>query len=307
MKGRVYKIISTKTSEIYIGSTVQELKNRFKTHRSNAKTGKKEDLYECMRQNGIENFSIELLEEFEIISKSDLGVKEREYYKKLCPSLNMKSPAICTDKKYGRIYRLFYKDDTKFYIGSTTKNIKSRLGEHRHSSNTWTTPIYKFMRENGKENFEIECLEDMVPVDQLIVRENHWISELKPTLNKNINLCMTEKERDQLKYVKNREKRLQQVNTRRLLKRDEINAQKMEHYYANKDRINGKDKERRKELREKIIVPYEENPNFTQESLIKHTVFELKEIAKRLGLEVSPKLKTPLVEKILTQQTKIFK
>jgi len=52
---------------------------------------------------------------------------------------------------------------------------------------------------------------------------------------------------------------------------------------------------------------YEENPNFTNEYLTKHTVFELKEIAKRLGLNVSPKLKSPLIEKILKQQINIFK
>lgn len=308
MKGHIYKIINTKTTDIYIGSTVQELKNRFKTHRSNAKLGKKEDLYECMRKNGIENFSIELLEEFEIISKSDLGLKEKEYYQKFKPTLNMRTPTISRDKKYGRVYKLFYiKEITQFYIGSTTKNIKTRLREHSHTSLSSTTPIYTFMREKGKENFEIECLEDEIPFEQLISRENHWIREMKPTLNKNTNLCITEKERDHLKYIKNREKRLQQVNERRLLKRNEINAQKMEHYYANKDKINGKDKEKRRELREKVIMPYEENPNFTNESLTKYTVFELKEIAKRLGLKKSPKLKSPLIEKILKQQLNIFK
>jgi len=46
MKGRIYKIVNSKTNEIYIGSTTQELKNRFKTHRSNANLGRKEILYE---------------------------------------------------------------------------------------------------------------------------------------------------------------------------------------------------------------------------------------------------------------------
>ena len=104
------------------------------------------------------------------------------------------------------------------------------------------------MREKGRENFIIDCIEDNIPVDQLIIRENYWINELKPTLNKNTNLCMTEKERDRLKYIKNREKRLEQVKQRLIEKRDEINAQKREHYHANKERI-ARDSEMPRELK----------------------------------------------------------
>lgn len=100
------------------------------------------------------------------------------------------------------------------------------MGDHRSASNEGTTPFYTFMRENGKDNFDIECVEDNIPIDHLIVRENHWISELKPTLNKNLFLCRTEQERDKAKYLKNCEKIKKRVNDRRLLKRDEINAQK---------------------------------------------------------------------------------
>lgn len=307
MKGFIYKIVNTKTTDIYVGSTIQNIKNRFKTHKSNARVGKSEKLYDFMRNHGIDCFSIELIEEFELSSKSELGIKEQEYYNTLKPTLNMRLPTVSTDKKYGKIYRLsFSKDITKFYIGSTTKQINIRLAEHRHSSKTGTTPIYVFMREQGKENFTIDCLEDNIPIDQLIIRENHWISELKPTLNKNVNLCITDKERDRLKYIKNREKRLKQVNERRLLKRDEINEQKREHYKQNKDRISQKDKEKRHELRTKEIILYTEHPHFTEESLSSHTIFELKEIAKKLKLNHSPKLKDLIVQKILDQQKRLF-
>ena len=303
MKGFIYQIINTKTTDIYIGSTTQPIKNRFKTHKSNARIGKTEKLYDHMRTHGIEFFTVGLLEEFEISSKSDLGIKEKEYYEKLKPSLNMKTPSVSTDKKYGKIYCVsFTKDNTKFYIGSTIKNINSRLGEHRHASTKWTTPFYTFMKEQGKENFEIECLEDAIPIDQLITRENYWISELNPPLNKNTNLCMTDKDRDHLRYIKNKEKRLVQVNERRLIKRDEINTQKMEHYQANKDQINQKDKDKRKELREKEVVLYDQNPLFTKETLEQYNMFRLKEIAKRFGMKVSPKIKSSLIEKILDKQ-----
>lgn len=309
MKAYIYKVTSSKTTDFYVGSTIQELKNRFKTHKSDARLGKSKKLYECMRQYGIENFIIELLEEFEIDNKYDtkIGEKENEYYNKLNPPLNMITPKISEIKEFGRIYRINYKDDEKFfYIGSTKKQLNDRLSAHRSASINGMTPFYKFMREKGKENFNIEYIEDNVPIDKLILRENYWINEIKPTLNKNINLCITEKERDKLKYIKNREKRLEQVNKRRLLKRDEINTQKREHYHLNKEKISNKDKEKRKELRETVFEIYKESPNFTEESLNKYTVFELKGIAKRFGLKVSPKIKDKLINKILDKQ-RLFK
>lgn len=310
MKAYIYKITSSKTDDFYIGSTIQELRNRFKTHKSDAKLGKDKKLYECMRNHGIENFKIELMEEFEIDNKRDpkIGEKELYYFNKFDPPLNVISPNISQNKSEGRIYSVKYKDDEKyFYIGSTEKEINERLSDHRSASIKGTTPFYTFMREKGRENFIIECIENNIPVGQLISREDYWIKQLNPTLNKNKNLCITEKERDRLKYIKNREKRLEQVNKRRLEKRDEINTQKREHYNANKERISEADKQKRKELREIEMEIYKESPKFTEEMLNKYTIFELKVIAKGFGLKFSPRLKEPLISKILATQKDMFK
>ena len=309
MKAYIYKISSFKTTDFYIGSTIQELRNRFKTHRSDAKLGKEKKLYDCMRQHGIENFKIELLEEFEIENKRDpkLGQKELEYFNKLEPPLNMIAPRIPVLKEFGRIYCVKYKDDEKyFYIGSTQKEINERLSAHKSASINGKTLFYNFMKEKGRENFIIDCIEDNIHVDQLIIRENYWINHLKPTLNKNTNLCITEKERDRLKYIKNREKRLEQVKQRLIKKRDEINAQKRKHYHENKERISESDKQKRKKLKETEFDIYKECPNFTEEILNKYTIFELKGISKMFGLKVSPKLKGPLINKILDKQKHMF-
>lgn len=310
MKAYIYKISSSKTGEFYVGSTIQELKNRFKTHKSNARLGKDEKLYKCMREYGIENFIIELVEEFDIQSKGDIkiGEKEIEHFNCLKPTLNMVTPKIREVKEFGRIYRITYQNDnTLFYIGSTEKKLSDRLSAHKSASNRGKTPFYQFMKDKGKDNFSIDCIEDNIPTTELITRENYWISELKPSLNKNTNLCITEKERDRLKYIKNREKRLKQVSDRLLVKREEINAQKRVHYQANKERIAEADKQKRKELREKEIIPYTQSPNFTKDILNNHTVFQLKEVAKRFGMKVSPRKKELLIQKILDKQKEIFK
>lgn len=242
-KAHIYKITNVHTDDIYIGSTIQKIQARFKSHKSNAKNGKKGLLYDCIRENGIENFNIELVEEFNFTYKTEIGTKEKEYYIKLKPSLNMKIPNICTDTKYGKIYKLFNNlDKDKFYIGSTIKNIKDRLSIHKSASNTYNTPLYKYINEIGKEHFRIELIEDNIPNDNIIIRENFWINELKPPLNKNLFLCRTEKERDKAKYENNKEKIKQRVSQRRLIKRDEINAQKREHYAKNKEKILEKQK-----------------------------------------------------------------
>ena len=297
MKANIYKITNCKTDDIYVGSTVQILKNRFKSHKSNANVNKSGKLYDCMREIGIEHFKIELLEEINTENKSLIGQKEKEYYDLLLPSLNMISPKIKNmDKNVGLIYIVkFMKNDSYFYIGSTISCIEFRLCQHKSASNKGTTPLYQFMRKRGKENFSIECVEDNVPVSELIVREDYWIKQLKPTLNTYTNLTITEKERDRLKYIKNREKRLKQVSERRLLKRDEINAQKKKHYQKQCEQLENAN-----------IDAYQENPSFTYEILEKKNLLNLKIIAKRFSINSFPKLKNDLIKTILQKQKNDF-
>ena len=295
MKANIYKITNIKTEDIYVGSTIQILKNRFKTHKSNANLNKPGKLYECMRKIGIEHFKIELLEVVDTDNKSSssIGQKEKEYYDLLQPSLNMIAPkTLDMNKNTGLIYQVEFTNDKKFfYIGSTTSSIKFRLCQHKSASNSGTTPLYKFMKDHGKDNFAIKCLEDNVPISDLIIREEYWIKQMDPTLNKNTNLTMTEQERDRLKYLKNREKRLKQVTERRLLKRDEINAQKKEHY-----------KKQCYQLNNAVIEPYKENPLFTCEMLEKQNLLNLKIIARRFDMKSFPKLKKDLIQEIIQYQ-----
>ncbi len=239
---KIYKIVNTITEDIYIGSTIQTLKRRFTSHKSNVNLNKNNKLYNFMREKGVNNFSIELIEEFEFENKTIIGYKEKKYFEKFKPSLNMKIPNI-TRATCGRIYKLYCKlENNQFYVGSTVKDINDRLCDHRSASNKGTTPLYSYMREKGKNNFSIEIIEDNIEIDNLIIREDYWIKELKPSLNKNIFLTRTEQERDKEKYEKNKDKIKQRVNERRILKREEINSQKREHYAKNKEKILAKQK-----------------------------------------------------------------
>jgi len=85
------------------------------------------------------------------------------------------------------VYKLFSKNCDSFYIGSTTKSLKQRLGKHKDKS--YEAPnrkVYKCILGNGGfKEWEIEALETF-ETDSAIerrTREQHYINELKPDLN----------------------------------------------------------------------------------------------------------------------------
>ena len=92
----------------------------------------------------------------------------------------------------GYIYKLYYPNDSNFYIGSTI-NLEKRKQYHFLDCNDNTRPNYnnkkyKYIREHGGiENWIFEIIEDMeieIRRDLNILEEYHIIFK-KPTLNKN--------------------------------------------------------------------------------------------------------------------------
>ena len=86
------------------------------------------------------------------------------------------------------IYKLFCKTNPKqFYIGST-KDLYSRISQHKSSCKKNNSKLYSFIRNNGGfKNFEFKTLiykysiEDKV-LERKSIEELH-ISICKPTLN----------------------------------------------------------------------------------------------------------------------------
>ena len=73
MKGIVYKISSPSTDKIYIGSTIQSLKNRFKQHERKYNNISSKQIIDY------KNAIIESIEEIECNSLFDLRDRERYY------------------------------------------------------------------------------------------------------------------------------------------------------------------------------------------------------------------------------------
>ena len=98
--GKIYKIISSQTDKIYVGSTCETLRRRFNRHKN------RQSHY--ISSNEIikyEDAKIILLEDYSCDNKRELEEKEREYillYKNIC--VNMIIPAGNRAEYHKNIY-----------------------------------------------------------------------------------------------------------------------------------------------------------------------------------------------------------
>ena len=88
-KGRIYTIRNFIDNEIYVGRTAQALHRRFQKHKSNINNDicKERKLYKKMLQLGVDNFYIELIEEFPCENIEQLRKREGELIREYNPAL----------------------------------------------------------------------------------------------------------------------------------------------------------------------------------------------------------------------------
>ena len=86
-KGIIYRITNEVNGVMYVGETTQTVKGRMARHIYNAKNNPQSKLHKSMQQFGIENFTIEVLEEVEGSTKGELKqilrTKELQWIEKL--------------------------------------------------------------------------------------------------------------------------------------------------------------------------------------------------------------------------------
>jgi len=87
--GRIYKIVHSQSNMIYVGSTFDEIRFRWRSHKSSYKrylSDKKTNvisLYPFIEKYGIENFKIMLIKEYDVIDRRHLHVYEQLWINKL--------------------------------------------------------------------------------------------------------------------------------------------------------------------------------------------------------------------------------
>jgi len=77
------------------------------------------------------------------------------------------------DYANGKIYKIVNTENDKVYIGSTTRTLAQRMGDHRYAAKTDRSKLYKAMRWHGIEQFSVKLVKDY-PCDteqQLLAKE----------------------------------------------------------------------------------------------------------------------------------------
>lgn len=78
------------------------------------------------------------------------------------------------------VYKITNKENGKIYIGITNQGASVRWYKHCSETNAGSTfPIHNAIRKYGKDNFQIEVVEEIIDqdYDYLKEREKHWIAE----------------------------------------------------------------------------------------------------------------------------------
>jgi hypothetical protein len=104
---KIYKILNVVDDEVFVGSTVQKLSCSMGNHRARYITGDKRmnrKLYKHMRDTGIKNFHIYLVEEYPCDSKKELYEREAYWIKELGGTLNTERPREFNKKEWTREY-----------------------------------------------------------------------------------------------------------------------------------------------------------------------------------------------------------
>ena len=74
----------------------------------------------------------------------------------------------------GIIYKFTNKINNKIYIGQTTQTLEQRINKHLQQLND-ETYFHRALKKYGIDNFNIEIIEQSIPLNELDNREIYWI------------------------------------------------------------------------------------------------------------------------------------
>ena len=78
-KGKIYKVLNTTDDENHIGSTIETLGQIMAKHRSDMKRWSRRILYQHLHKLSVDNFYIELIENYPCNDSYELGAREGHF------------------------------------------------------------------------------------------------------------------------------------------------------------------------------------------------------------------------------------
>jgi hypothetical protein len=121
--GKVYKIVNMVDDEIYVGSTCYSLTKRMSMHKRDAQTSKMAKVHVKMRNIGIENFKIILIELYPCSNRDELTMREEEFRVNLRATLNTVS---CNTGVPRSVYNLCW-SAANYIMNGDQIRIRSKL------------------------------------------------------------------------------------------------------------------------------------------------------------------------------------
>ena len=143
LNGKIYKITNNVTDDIYIGSTIKTLKERFSNHKRNYKQFLNGNygnvrVFKLFGKFGIENCAIELIELYPCESKNELEQQESVYInnnKAFCVNNNIPGRTnkqyIIDNKDKIKQYRIDNKDKIKQYQNKYDIDNKDKIKKQK--------------------------------------------------------------------------------------------------------------------------------------------------------------------------------
>ena len=139
-QGKIYKLVSSQTDKMYIGSTTKSLKERFSEHKSSYQRYNNNECnqyYSSFKLLKYDDCKIELLENYNCDSKEELLFRERYYIENTENSINENSP-IKLDEEHiqdKKLYYLYNKEDLlnkrKVYYNLNKNIIQENIKKYR--------------------------------------------------------------------------------------------------------------------------------------------------------------------------------
>ena len=156
-EAKIYKVINKLNSEIYVGSTTLDLDKRMIKHKCDAKQRPHlSKFYTFMNETGIDNFEIELIEDYPCETQEELRKREGKIIKAMA-TLNQRV-AGRTPTEYSKEYRQTKKDKINKRRNERRKeNPEKTKEEYKKYAKLYRERHPEKIKEKASERIECEC------------------------------------------------------------------------------------------------------------------------------------------------------
>lgn len=146
--GKIYKIIHTQSDIVYIGSTINTIRDRWRNHK---KLDSKCIISKYIQKFGEDQFKIILIKEYQVVDRTHLEAYEQLWINKI-KCINSQSAF--------KIHKFYYLHNLQKYKETNNeyyKNNKNILKEKRNENKEKINDYQKIYRDENRIRIHCEC------------------------------------------------------------------------------------------------------------------------------------------------------